>query len=188
VRAHATFLVEDKQAHYVFQVLENQPNLFAALNTLPWRQVPISVRTEDRDRGRRELRTIQVLDAPQHVRDLFPHVQQAFLVERQITEDDQTTYQAVLYVTSLTAEQASPADLLAYVRAHWTIENRVHWVRDVTLGEDASRVRTGNAPRVMATLRNLVISLLRLAGITNIAAALRYNAGDNRRVLKHLEL
>jgi predicted transposase YbfD/YdcC len=188
VRAHATFLVEDKQAHYVFQVLENQPNLFAALNTLPWRQVPISVRTEDRDRGRRELRTIQVIDAPQHVRDLFPHVQQAFLVERQITEDDQTTYQAVLYVTSLTAEQASPADLLAYVRAHWTIENRVHWVRDVTLGEDASRVRTGNAPRVMATLRNLVISLLRLAGITNIAAALRYNAGDNRRVLKHLEL
>jgi hypothetical protein len=51
--------------------------------------------------------------------------------------------------------RASPADLLAYVRAHWTIENKIHWVRDVTLGEDASRVRTGNAPRVMATLRIL---------------------------------
>jgi predicted transposase YbfD/YdcC len=188
VREHARFLREDKQAHYVFQVLENQPNLFAALNTLDWRSVSIAARTEDHDRGRRELRTIQVIDAPKHVRDLFPHLEQVFLVERQITEDDQTTYQAVLYVTSLTAELASPADLLAYVRAHWTIENRVHWVRDVTFGEDASKVRTGNAPRVMATFRNLVISLLRLAGYTNIAAALRYNAGDNRRVLNHLEL
>jgi hypothetical protein len=62
------------------------------------------------------------------------------------------------------------------------------WVRDVTLGEDASRVRTGNAPRVMAALRNLVVSLLRLDGATNIAGALRYNAGKNHRVLKHLEL
>lgn len=94
----------------------------------------------------------------------------------------------MLYVTSLTAAEASPADLLAYVRSHWTIENRVHWVRDVTFGEDASRVRTGNAPRVMATFRNLAISLLRLAGTTNIAAALRYNARDDRRVLNHLDL
>jgi predicted transposase YbfD/YdcC len=188
VRGHARFLREDKHAHYVFQVLENQPNLFAALNALNWRAVPVTARTEDRDRGRREVRTIQVIDAPEHVRDLFPYVEQVFLVERQIAEGDQTTYQAVLYVTSLTAELAGPADLLAYVRTHWTIENRVHWVRDVTLGEDASRVRTGNAPRVMATLRNLAISLLRLAGFTNIAAALRYNAGDNRRVLNHLEL
>jgi predicted transposase YbfD/YdcC len=148
VRGHARFLREDKQAHYVFQVLENQPNLFAALNTLPWRQVPIAARTEQRDRGRHEVRT----------------------VERRITEHDQTTYQAVLYVTSLTAAQASPADLLAYVRTHWTIENRVHWVRDVTYGEDASQVRTGNAPRVMAAFRNLAISLLRLADITNITA------------------
>jgi predicted transposase YbfD/YdcC len=188
VRGHARFLREDKQAHYVFQVLENQPNLFAALNTLPWRQVPIAARTEQRDRGRHEVRTIQVIDAPEHIRDLFPHVQQVFLVERRITEHDQTTYQAVLHVTSLTAAQASPADLLAYVRTHWTIENRVHWVRDVTYGEDASQVRTGNAPRVMAAFRNLAISLLRLADITNIAAALRYNARDDRRVLNHLEL
>jgi predicted transposase YbfD/YdcC len=188
VRGHARFLREDKGAHYVFQVLENQPNLFAALNALAWRQVPIAARTEDRDRGRREVRTIQVIDAADHVRELFPYVTQVFLIERRITEADQSTYQAVLYVTSLTATQAGPADLLAYVRTHWTIENRVHWVRDVTFGEDASRVRTGNAPRVMAAFRNLAISLLRLAGTTNIAAALRYNARDDRRVLNHLEL
>ncbi|MDM4718439.1 transposase [Micromonospora sp. WMMA1363] len=96
-------------------------------------------------------------------------------------------YQAMLYVTSLTAEQADPADLLAYVRQHWGIEV-LHWVRDVTLGEDASRVRTGNTPRVMATLRNVVVSLLRIHDTTNIAAALRYNARTNRRILKLLDL
>jgi predicted transposase YbfD/YdcC len=119
---------------------------------------------------------------------LFPYVAQVFLVERKVTQRGQTSYQSVLYITSLSAAQASPADLLAYIRAHWTIENRVHWVRDVTLGEDASRVRTGNTPRVMAALRNLTVSLLRLDGATNIAGALRYNAGSNRRVLKHLGL
>jgi len=185
-RSNARFLREDKDAHFVFQVLGNQPNLFAALDALPWHEVPITARTEEQDRGRHEVRTIRVLDAPEGV--LFPYVAQVFLVERKITQAGQTSYESVLYVTSLSADQASPADLLAYVRAHWTIENRVHWVRDVTLGEDASRVRTGNAPRVMAALRNLVISLLRLDGATNIAGALRYNAGKNRRVLKHLEL
>jgi hypothetical protein len=58
-------------------------------------------------------------------------------------------------------------------RNHWGIENRLHYVRDVTFEEDSSRIRTGNAPRVMASLRNLVISILRLAGINSIPKALR---------------
>jgi predicted transposase YbfD/YdcC len=93
----------------------------------------------------------------------------------------------MLYVTSLTAEQADPADLLAYVRQHWGIEV-LHWIRDVTFRGDASRIRTGNTPRVMATLRNVVVSLLRIHDTTNIAAALRYNARKTRRILKLLEL
>jgi predicted transposase YbfD/YdcC len=63
----------------------------------------------------------------------------------------------MLYVTSLTAQQASPADLLAYARGHWTVE-ALHWVPDVTFAEDASHTRTGNTSRVMATIRNTVIS------------------------------
>lgn len=183
-RTHASFLREIKGAHFVLPVLENQPGLFAQLDRLDWKSVPVSARTEQRRRGRHEVRTIQVLPAPPGLR--FPHVAQVFLIERKITRKGRTTYQAVLYVTSLSTDQATPADLLAYVRAHWTIENRVHWVRDVTYAEDASQVRTGNAPRVMATFRNLAISLLRLDGATNIAAALRHNAGKNRRVLKHM--
>lgn len=65
-------------------------------------------------------------------------------------------------VTSLSAEKASPQRLLALNRGHWEIEDRLHWVRDVTFGEDGSQIRTGSGPEVMATLRNLVISLLRL--------------------------
>jgi predicted transposase YbfD/YdcC len=184
-RANAAFLREDKDAHFILPVLDNQPTLFARLDTLAWAQVPITARTENLDRGRREIRTIQVLDAPPDLN--FPHVTQVFLVERTVTEKGRTTYQAMLYITSLTAAQASPADLLAHVRNHWAIET-THWVRDVTFGEDASRVRTGTAPRVMATLPNVSISLLRLHDVTNIAAALRYNAGENRRILKRLGL
>lgn len=82
---------------------------------------------------------------------------------------------------------ADPATLAAWVRGHWEIENRLHWVRDVTYQEGKSLVRTGNAPRVMASLRSLVISLLRLDGEANIAAANRHHARDPQRTLKLLQ-
>jgi predicted transposase YbfD/YdcC len=71
---------------------------------------------------------------------------------------------------------AQPRALAAWVQGHWGIENKLHWVRDVTYDEDRSQIRTGNAPRVMATLRNTAISLLRLDGWHNIAAAPRHHA------------
>ena len=75
-------------------------------------------------------------------------------------------------ITSL-GRETGPGKLLEYVRGHWGIENRLHYVRDVTLGEDASQVRTGAAPQVMAALRNVVLGLLRSGGETNSAAAIR---------------
>lgn len=184
-RSHARFLRQVKDAHFVFPVLDNQPGLFAHLDRLDWKAAPVTARSVDTDRGRHELRTIQVLPTPPGLR--FPHVGQVFLVERTVTRKGETSYQAMLYVTSLTADQASPADLLAYVRGHWTVEV-LHWIRDVTFAEDSSHIRTGNAARVMATIRNTVISLLRIAEVTNIAAALRHNARNDRRVLKYLGL
>jgi predicted transposase YbfD/YdcC len=184
-RGHARFLREEKNAHFVFPVLDNQPTLFDQLDTLTWAEVPITACSVDDDRGRHELRTIQVRPAPPGL--TFPHIAQVFLIERTVTVKGRTSYQAMLYITSLTAEQACPADLLAYVRQHWGIEV-LHWIRDVTYREDASRIRTGNTPRVMATLRNVSISLLRIHETTNIAAALRHNARKNRRILKLLQL
>jgi predicted transposase YbfD/YdcC len=184
-RKNARWLREVKNAHFVFPVLDNQPSLFDRLDALDWASVPVTAWSVDDDRGRHELRTVQVLPAPPELN--FPHVAQVFLIERTVTVSGKTSYQAMLYVTSLTVEQADPADLLAYVRQHWSIEV-LHWVRDVTFGEDASRIRTGNTPRIMATLRNAVVSLLRIHDTVNIAAALRYNARKNRRILKLLAL
>ncbi len=89
-------------------------------------------------------------------------------------------------ITSAGPAWADAAELLGYWRGHWGIENRVHWVRDVTMGEDASRIRTGAAPEAMAGLRNAAISLLRLSGVTNIAAALRENVYHVRSLLAKL--
>jgi predicted transposase YbfD/YdcC len=184
VRAHARFLVEDKMAHYVMIVKQNQKTLFDRLDTLDWAGVLISHRTEDTGHGRRERRTIRVMDAPADLG--FPYAAQVFLIERYTTRTVRrrskgnrkyrrkkiTTSVAVLGVTSLSSREAAPEHLATYVREHWSIENKIHWVRDVTFREDASQV-TGSRPRVMATLRNLVIGLIRQAGYTKIAATIR---------------
>lgn len=109
---------------------------------------------------------------------LWPGLQQVFQIERTITikKTGQRRHEIVYGVTSLTPQQADAARLLELVRGHWCIENRTHWVRDVTFDEDRSTVRCGNIPQVMAALRNLAIGLARLAGHTNIAAACRYYA------------
>ena len=79
-------------------------------------------------------------------------------------------------ITSLPPERAGPADLLRLSRVHWAIENQLHYVRDVTFGEDASRIRSGAAPQAMAAMRNLVVAILHREGISNRAAGLRHFA------------
>lgn len=107
-------------------------------------------------------------------------MRQVFLIER-ITTDLQGkvvrgrkgTVERTVGVTSLGTKQANPERLLELNRGHWQIENRLHHVRDVTYDEDRSQVRRGNRPHAMASLRNVAISLLRLAGASNIAACTR---------------
>ncbi|MGW7064617.1 transposase [Streptomyces sp. NPDC054904] len=81
-------------------------------------------------------------------------------------------------ITDLTSHQASPQRLGQLARSQWTIENRLHFVRDTTFGEDASKIRTGRGPENMATLRNLAINTLRRHGHRNIAAGLRHVSYD----------
>src|ERR1700746_1462186 len=80
--------------------------------------------------------------------------------------------------------QATPAGLAAIIRGHWMIEDRLHWVRDMDFDEDRSQIRTAGGPRVMATLRNLAITILRLARHARIAAGLRYQARRPDRPLR----
>jgi predicted transposase YbfD/YdcC len=115
----------------------------------------------------------------------FAGAAQVAQLRRTVTEKGKKTVEVVYLITS--DRDASPATLAAWVRGHWQIENKLHWVRDVTYQEDKSLVRTGNAPRVMATLRSLAISLLRLDGHSNIAAANRHHARDPQRTLTLLQ-
>jgi predicted transposase YbfD/YdcC len=88
-----------------------------------------------------------------------------------------------LYVTSFTVQKADTPTLLETIRGHWSIENSLHWVRDVTFDEDRSQIRTGSEPRVFASIRNLAISLLRLNGFKSIAAGLRKLSWDRELAL-----
>jgi predicted transposase YbfD/YdcC len=94
-----------------------------------------------------------------------------------------TTLETSSLITSLSPERATPAQLLALVRGHRGLENRLQWVREVTFDQDRCQIRTSAVPQVMAALRNLVIGLLRLCQSRNIAAALRALAGTPRRAL-----
>ena len=189
-REHARWLEEDKDAFYLLPVLGNQPGMYAALDALDWEHTPVAAATSEITRGRVETRTIRVLPAPEDLR--FPYARQAVLLERYVTIKKNGRWvmrncEAVLYVTSLGAAQASPADLLAYARGHWTVEH-LHWLRDVIWREDKSTLRTGNAPQVMSALTNLVITLFRLQGVTKITAETRRNAQNPRRPLQLLAL
>ncbi|MFA1544647.1 ISAs1 family transposase [Actinomadura monticuli] len=176
-RRHARYL-RRRGAHFVFAVGGNQPALFDQLDRLAWSDVPCGWTTYDRGHARQEIRTIQVRPAPAGLR--FPHVKQVFLVERHFygLDGEPLSAQAVLGVTSLTAAQADPRRLAAHVRGEWAIENRDHYVRDVTLGEDRCRVRTGALPSVLAVMRSHAIGALRLLGFTNIAEATRWARDD----------
>ncbi len=118
----------------------------------------------------------------------WPGVQQ--VLRRECERIELTTgkvSQAVTYaLTSVTIAAATPQELEGYWRGHWTIENRVHYVRDVSMGEDAQQMHTGNAPQALAALRNTLLKLLRGAGWTNIAAALRHFAGAPHEALRFI--
>lgn len=119
--------------------------------------------TLDKQHGRLERRQIWTSTQLNGYLD-FPHVAQVARIERETRQirSGKSRSEVVYLVTSLTAEQADAKRLLALNRGHWEIENRLHWVRDVTFAEDHSQIRTGAGPQMMATLRNLAISLVRL--------------------------
>ena len=115
----------------------------------------------------------------------FPYAAQVFALRREVTAMVSQKYRSetVQGLSSLPAERATPARLLALSRGHWTIDNRLHGVRDVTFDEDRSRVRKGAGAQVMASIRNLAISLLRIAGARYIAPALRRCARSDSHTL-----
>ncbi|HUZ37997.1 MAG TPA: ISAs1 family transposase, partial [Streptosporangiaceae bacterium] len=145
-RDNALFLRKVRNAHYLWPILGSQPALNAQLNALPRETTPVSAATCEITRGRIETRTLRVLPCPEG--SGFEGAEQALLIERYTTYKKKgqwhTRAEAVLYLTSLAEDQATPEDLLACVRGHWRVEH-AHWLRDVIWKEDKSLIRTGNA-------------------------------------------
>jgi predicted transposase YbfD/YdcC len=185
-RGHAHYLHE-RGAGFVFTVKQNQPRLFAALDSLPWTQVPIAVRDVDTSHGRITTRTIQVLPAPADLP--FPHVNQVWLIERYTKDPAGKPLSAVaaLGVTNLNTDRTTPTQLATLVRQHWGIES-LHWLRDTVYREDNSTVHTRSGPRVMAALRNLAIGAHRLTGRRDITEATRQASRSMDRPFKILQL
>ncbi|WP_224389090.1 ISAs1 family transposase [Pseudonocardia sp. ICBG1293] len=187
-RSHARYLHE-RGGHYLMTVKANQPTLLARLRALPWKMIGPAARQRARGHGRVETRTISVLSlqrCPDRGGEFFPHAAQAIRLirrRRPLRPGARWKTVTVYAITSLTAFQADPILLARWIRGHWNIENRLHWVRDVSFDEDRSQTRTAAGPQVMAALRNLAITALRLTGTTNIAAVLRHHARDAHRPL-----
>jgi len=191
-RAHVADL-HARGAHWVLTVKGNQPTLRHQLAALPWRGITAAHRSAETGHGRREIRTLKILSVAAGI--AFPHARQAIQISRRTRPVNTRTgkhgrwrTETVYAITDLAAHEARPDELAAWVRGHWQIENGLHWVRDVTYAEDSSQIRIGAGPQVMASLRNLAISLHRLDGATNIAKALRHHGRDAARPLQLLKI
>jgi len=196
LHAHAPFM-QVAHAHSgasLLTVKGNQPTLYADLATYfsdpdtviaPYEQ-ECSV---DRRRGRVETRTIEVsCGMNDYLAPTWPLVRQVARLTRhvRVRKTGKITQEVVYLITDLTQIQASPRRLLELGRGHWSIENGSHYVRDVSFGEDRSRLHTGSAPQIMAALRNLAITLIHRSGSFQMAASRRHFASHPREAFTFL--
>ena len=165
--------------NYLVIVKKNQRELYDAIALAFARPVRRAKYRKARQQGRhgdrretRQLRATESLNGYLKEGLDWPGVEQVCEVRRQVEHKGRSTTETRYAITSL-GRETGPTALLRYIRGHWEIENGLHYVRDVTLGEDASQVRKEAAPQVMAALRNVVLGLLRLNNVKNVAAALR---------------
>ena len=186
----ANYLVLERKAHYHFTVKGNQPTLLADIELyFRNRGEPDFILNDPADHGRIETRKIWVtteLNDYLH----FPHVQQAFVVERQ-TIDKKTgrlSLETAYGITSQSAEQAGAQSVLATNRGHWSIENSCHYIIDWNYDEDRSRIRTGHGPENMTRLRRFAIGLIKSKGVYSVAQKMRQLALNIRSVFDYLKM
>ncbi len=186
-RAHADYL-HARGAHYLLTVKANQPGLHNQLRALPWADIPTVDVTMGKGHGRAESRTLKLAALDHGTGIRFPHARLAIQLTRRrkpLTRRKWRT-ETIYAITDLNYGQIRADDLADALRGHWSIENRLHWIRDVTFAEDLSQIRTGTGPATMAVLRNLAVSRHRLAGATNIAAACRHTSRHPNRAAELL--
>ena len=128
-----------------------------------------TAQTIDKAHGRFEIRSIESVS---HSFSDWPEVKQIFHIVRQRERGGHYTEEHVYGITSLPPDEANPKELLKFSRNHWHIENKLHYVRDMTLREDQSWVRHKGKAQIMCAIRNTIIALAALAGFSNVQEAI----------------
>ena len=183
--------IEDQGGYYLMVVKRNQRQLYDDL-TLFFQLPAIAADQEQRDwvqtvskgHGRLETRTLECSTAGSDYL-LWPGIAQIVRrrCERLVIKSGKYSAEVSYGLTNLPPETARAAEIEALWRGHWTIENRKHYVRDVTLGEDQGQAYRGSTPQALASLRNVLIDLMRQHGWSNLADALRQYGASVARVL-----
>jgi predicted transposase YbfD/YdcC len=189
-RKIAEYLVKKRHAHYHFTVKGNQRGVLQDLALLfQDRQQPDFVQYTPPDHGRIEIRKIWTTTKLNDYLD-FPHVGQAFLIERHSTEKKSgiSSCEIAYGITSRTAEQADPQRILNVNRGHWTIENSCHYIIDWNYDEDRSRIRTGYGPENITRLRRFAIGVIKSKGVRSVAQKMRELTRNVRLVFDYLRM
>ena len=186
----ANYLVDQRNAHYHFTVKNNQPGIFQDIALcFEDRQEPDFVDCSPADHGRIEIRKIWTTTELNDYLN-FPHVGQAFVVQREFTEKKTGKYSCeIAYgITSQTPKQADPQSVLTTNRGHWSIENSCHYIIDWNYDEDRSRIRTGHGPENITRLRRFAITLIKAKGARSVAQKMRQLTRNVRLVFDYLRM
>ena len=189
-RKFAAYLVEDRPAHYHFTVKGNQPQLFEDLRRyFEDRREPDFVVGPSLEHGRIETRKIGITCALNDYLD-FPHVGQAFVIERQRIEKKTGKHSIELAygLTSRPPEQADAQQVLKTNRGHWSVENRCHDLIDWNFDEDRGRIRTGHGPENISRLRRFAVGILKSKGVESVAEKMRQLHRNTRLVFDYLRM
>ena len=189
-RKIAEYLVKERHAHYHFTVKGNQRGVLE--DVALWfqdREQPDFVQYTPPDHGRIEIRKIWTTTELNDYLD-FPHVGQAFAIERQFTDkkSGKCSREVAYGITSRTAEQAEPERVLNINRGHWTIENCCHYIIDWNYDEDRSRIRTGYGPENITRMRRFAIGVIKSKKVRSVAQKMRELTRNVRLVLDYLRM
>ena len=189
-RKLANYLCRERNAHYHFTVKGNQTTLFQDIKLyFQNRHDPDFIAYDPPDHGRIETRKIWTTTELNPYLN-FPHVQQAFVIERESVEKrtGQTSHDIAYGITSRTPEQADAQQLLAINRGHWSIENSCHYVLDWNFDEDRSRIRTGYGPENISRLRRFAIGVIKSKSVRSVAQKMRELMLNVRLVFDYLRM
>ena len=187
-RKLADYLCLEREAHYHFTVKGNQATLFEDIKLyFQDRKEPDFIAFDPPDHGRIETRKIWTtteLNSYLH----FPHVQQAFLIERHCIEkkSGKESTDIAYAITSRTPEEANAQRLLDINRGHWSIENSCHYILDWNFDEDRSRIRTGYGPENISRLRRFAIGVIKAKRVRSVAQKMRELTRNVRLVFDYL--